>query len=159
MQETQDTQVQSLGREDNPLQYSCQENRMDRGAWPAPVHRVAKSTEVTCHTYVHQHFFFSGLGFCCCRAFLYLNERGLLSSCGSRVSHCGDFSCCRVRALRHVDCSRWGSQALAHRLSSCGAQPQLLQGLWDLPRSRTEPISPVLAGRFFTTEPPRKPLY
>ena len=27
----------------NPLQYSCLENYMDRGAWWATVHRVAKS--------------------------------------------------------------------------------------------------------------------
>ena len=27
----------------NPLQYSCLENLMDRGAWWATVHRVAKS--------------------------------------------------------------------------------------------------------------------
>ena len=27
----------------NPLQYSCLENPMDRGAWWAPVHGVAKS--------------------------------------------------------------------------------------------------------------------
>ena len=27
----------------NPLQYSCLENPKDRGAWPATVHRVAKS--------------------------------------------------------------------------------------------------------------------
>ena len=27
----------------NPLQYSCLENLMDRGAWQATVHRVAKS--------------------------------------------------------------------------------------------------------------------
>ena len=27
----------------NPLQYSCLENPMDRGAWRAIVHRVAKS--------------------------------------------------------------------------------------------------------------------
>ena len=33
----------------NPLQYSCLENPMDRGAWWATVHRVAESdtTEVT----------------------------------------------------------------------------------------------------------------
>ena len=42
-------QVQSLGREDllgghgNPLQYYCLENPMDRGAWWATVHGVAKS--------------------------------------------------------------------------------------------------------------------
>ena len=27
----------------NPLQYSCLENPMDRGAWRATVHRVSKS--------------------------------------------------------------------------------------------------------------------
>ena len=33
----------SPGGNGNPLQYSCLENSMDRGAWPAPVQRVAKS--------------------------------------------------------------------------------------------------------------------
>ena len=28
---------------ENPLQYSCQDNSMDRGAWQAKVHGVAKS--------------------------------------------------------------------------------------------------------------------
>ena len=27
----------------NPLQYSCLENPVDNGAWPATAHRVAKS--------------------------------------------------------------------------------------------------------------------
>ena len=31
------------GENDNPLQYSCEENSMDRGAWWATVHGVAKS--------------------------------------------------------------------------------------------------------------------
>ena len=31
------------GGHGNPLQYSCLENSMDRGAWRATVHRVAKS--------------------------------------------------------------------------------------------------------------------
>ena len=46
----QETQVRSLGQEDspgeghgNPLQYSCLENSMDRGAWWATVHGVTKS--------------------------------------------------------------------------------------------------------------------
>ena len=50
MQETQETQVRSLGREDpleeengNPLQYSCLENSMDREGWQAIAHGVAKS--------------------------------------------------------------------------------------------------------------------
>ena len=46
----QETQTGSLGRKDslgkrngNPLQYPWLENSMDRGAWWATVHRVAKS--------------------------------------------------------------------------------------------------------------------
>ena len=42
--------VQSLGQEDppeegngNPLQYSCLENPMDRGAWQVTVHGVVKN--------------------------------------------------------------------------------------------------------------------
>ena len=31
------------GRNGNPLQYSCLENPMDRGAWQAIVHAVVKS--------------------------------------------------------------------------------------------------------------------
>ena len=37
------------------------------------------------------------------------------------------------------------------------AQAQLLYDMWDLPGSGMEPVSPALAGRFFTTEPPGKP--
>ena len=36
------------GGHDNPLQYSCLENPMDRGAWMATVHKVAQSQ--TTHT-------------------------------------------------------------------------------------------------------------
>ena len=50
MQETQDTWVWSLDWEDpleeengNSVQYSCLKNPMDRGAWWATVHGVAKS--------------------------------------------------------------------------------------------------------------------
>ena len=45
----QQTQIQSLDQKDpleeegNPLQYSCLENFMDRGAWWATVHGGAKS--------------------------------------------------------------------------------------------------------------------
>ena len=44
--EMQEIWVQSLDREDPlgyPLQYSCLENSMDRGAWGAIVHGVTKS--------------------------------------------------------------------------------------------------------------------
>ena len=34
------------GGHDNPLQHSCLENPMDRGAWRAKVHRVAESDTI-----------------------------------------------------------------------------------------------------------------
>ena len=50
MQELQETWVRSLGQEDsprggndNPLQYSCCDNPMDKGAWRATVNGVRKS--------------------------------------------------------------------------------------------------------------------
>ena len=50
----QEIEVQSLGQEDSPgegngnlLQYSCLENSMDRGAWRATVHGVAKESDMT----------------------------------------------------------------------------------------------------------------
>ena len=50
----QETQVQSLGLEDplekengNPLQYSCMENPMDRGAWQETVHGVTKELDMS----------------------------------------------------------------------------------------------------------------
>ena len=33
----------SGGGHENPLQYSCLENHMDRGVWWATVHRITKS--------------------------------------------------------------------------------------------------------------------
>ena len=35
------------GRHDNPLQYSCLENPMDRGAWGAIVREVIKESDTT----------------------------------------------------------------------------------------------------------------
>ena len=54
--------------------------------------------------------------------------------------------------------SSCGSWALEHRLSSGGPWAQLLHGTWDLPGPGIRPVSLALAGRFFTTEPPEKPL-
>ena len=39
----------------NPLQYSCLENPMDRGAWRATVHRVTKS-RTRLSTHIHGDF-------------------------------------------------------------------------------------------------------
>ena len=60
VQEMQAMRVPSTGREDpleegNPLQHSCLENPMDRGAWWATVHGVAKSqTQVTEYPRLHR---------------------------------------------------------------------------------------------------------
>ena len=95
-----------------------------------------------------------------CTAFSNCGKQGLLSSCGSRASHCGDcggFSCCRAWVQGHAGFSGCGSQALEHRRSSCGPQAELLLRVWDLPRPRMEPTSHAQVGRFFATEPPGKP--
>ena len=70
MQETQETQVQSLGGEDpleeengNPLNYSCLENPTDRGAWQTTDHGVKElntteqlntTTQHTTYWSIHQ---------------------------------------------------------------------------------------------------------
>ena len=41
------------GRNDNPLQCSCQDNPMDRGAWWTIVHGVAKESDMTEHSHMH----------------------------------------------------------------------------------------------------------
>ena len=69
--------------------------------------------------------------------------RSMGSRCAASVVVAGGLSSC-------------GSRALEHRLSSCGAQAQLLCGMWDLPWPGLEPVSPALAGRFLTTVPPGK---
>ena len=58
VQETQKTEVWSLGQgrapgggNGNPLQYSCLESPMDRAAWPATAHGVAKGwTQLSTHS-------------------------------------------------------------------------------------------------------------
>ena len=60
---------------------------------------------------------------------------------------------------RRAGFSSCGLQALERRLSSCGAQAQLLCSMWDLPGPGIKPMSPALAGGFPTTAPPRKSLW
>ena len=40
----------------NPLEYSCLENNMDKGAWRAPIHGVAKSRTHLRTEHAHSHF-------------------------------------------------------------------------------------------------------
>ena len=54
---------------------------------------------------------------------------------------------------------RCSSRPLEHRLSSRGAQAELLPSMWDhLPRPGIKSVSPALADGFFTAEPLGKPL-
>ena len=74
------------------------------------------------------------------------------------------FSSCEARAVAplvadHGLCSPVGgppgSRAQAQQLRLPGLVA--VRHMWDLPWSGVEPVSPALAGRFFTTELPGKP--
>ena len=82
-------------------------------------------------------------------------KQGLLSSRSARASYCGGFSCWGARALGHAGFRSCGLRVLEHRFSTCGSQAWLLWGMWDLPEPK--PMSPALAGGFFTTELSAKP--
>ena len=89
---------------------------------------------------------------------------GATLRCSARASHCGGFSCCgawavgmRASVVVAYELSNCGSRVPERRLSSCGAQAQLLRSMWDLPGPGLEPVSPALAGGFLTTAPPGKP--
>ena len=60
------------------------------------------------------------------------------------------------KGSRHTGFGSCSLQALEHRLSSYSAWAYLLQGMWTLPWTGIKPMSPAMAGRFFTTEPPGK---
>ena len=80
--------------------------------------------------------------------------QGLFSSCGQW----GLLFSCKAQALGHMFFSNWGSWALGHRLSNCGTQAYLLCSMWDLSWPGIEPVSPALAGRFFSTVSSEKSL-
>ena len=60
----------------------------------------------------------------------------------------------RVQATGFRSC---GSQALEHRLSSCAHRLSCPKACGIFPDQGSNPVSPALAGRFFTAEPPGKP--
>ena len=62
--------------------------------------------------YLFNYLFWVALGPCCFTRASSSCESGLLSACGSRASHCSDFSCCRAQALGHA-----GSVVVVCRLS------------------------------------------
>ena len=91
------------------------------------------------------YLFMTVLGLCCCTQ--------SFSSCSTRASHCGGFSCYGAWALVFAACrlNNCGSWVPERRLSSCGTWALLLCGFWDLPRPGMEPMSPASAGKFLTT--------
>ena len=72
-----------------------------------------------------------------CRLFSSCGEWGLFSSCGAKASHCGGYFAAEHR-LEGADLV-----AVVHGLVASGME--------DLPGSGMEPVSPTLAGGFFTT--------
>ena len=76
---------------------------------------------------------------CWARAFSICPEWELFSRWGALGPPCSGLSRCRAR------------------LSSCGVWASLLCSMWDLPGPGIEPVSPELAGRFWSTVPPGKP--
>ena len=97
----------------------------------------------------------AALGLCHrARAFSSCGERGLLFVAGFSLWW---LLLLQSTGSRHTGFSSCGLWALEHKLSSCGAQAQLLCGMWDLPGPEIEHVSPALAGRFLTNAPPGKP--
>ena len=102
-------------------------------------------------------FFFKGVGL-----FIYLFLAVLgLRFCARAFSSCGKWGPLFIAVSGPLAIA--ASLAAKHRLqtrrlSNCGSWAQLLRGMWDLPRTGLEPMSPALAGRFSTTAPPGKPL-
>ena len=107
------------------------------------------------------------LGLCCCSDFSLITAGGGYSPAGVCGLLTAEASLLAELGLQGVQASlaatrglsRCGSQALEHRLSSCGARSSCSMACWDLPGPGNEPVSPALAGGFFTTEPSGKPLF
>ena len=98
----------------NPLQCSCLENPMDRGAWPATVQRFTKSqTRLSSGT----HIPFYGRPGCWppCAGFLELQRAEATLSCRVPASPCSGLSCCRARSLGTRDQYLWQTGLVALR--------------------------------------------
>ena len=93
------------------------------------------------------------LGLRCCSGFSLVAVSRSYSGCHVPASYCSGFSC-GAWALGCLGFSSCSSRVLEQSLRTCGAQAWLLHGMWNLPRSGIEPVSPALACEFFTTEPP-----
>ena len=158
-------------RNDNPLQYCCLENPMDRGAWRATVHGVTKSQTqlkwLSTHTFLlhpHTNFFCIWLSNKVFKVFSILRLRGPISLQRSPILNVSTDSqiccCCLVTKSCLTLVIPW---TVAHQVPLTMGFPR--QAHWSglqfsspegLPHPGFEPRSPALASRFFTTEPPGK---
>ena len=93
--------------------------------------------------------------FCLCWVFVALRGFSLVGSGGFSL-WCIGFSLPRLLLLQSTSSRHLGFSIAACRLSSCVSGAQLFCGMWDLPGTGIKPMSPALAGRFFTSESPGK---
>jgi len=82
-----------------------------------------------------------------CRLSLFAASRGLLCRYGARASHCSDFSCSRAQALGCLGFSSCGSWATGSIVVAQGLSCSTVCGIF---LTGIKPMSPALAGRFFT---------
>ena len=100
----------------NPLQYSCLENPMNRGAWRATVHRVAKSRTQLNNTLFTEGARWEGAwsnaGFKECSFFF--------SACNAPASLNGLQPCSFHCRLSEADCSGWNPGSITRPLHDLG---------------------------------------
>ena len=136
MQERQEIQVWSLGRED-PLEQEVAAHSSIL-AWKIPWGFSA--------IYFTYLFIYGCAGSSLlCMDFLWLPWAGVILPWSVQASQCDGFS--------------YGAQAsvvAAYGLSGCSVRAYLLRGMWHLPRSGIELMSPALAGRSLPIAPPGK---
>ena len=96
------------------------------------------------------------LGLRCCVRFSLVVLRLPIAMASLVLEHRLQGAQASVAAARGL--SNFRPQAPEHRLSSCGTWAWLFHGMCDLHSSGIEPMSSILAGGFFTTEPSGKPL-
>ena len=130
---------------------------MEGGAWWAAVRGVTRS-----RTRLSDFTFTFMLSLPCAAGFSLVTASRAYSSCSSRASICGGFSCWAwaLGDSSFSSCGTWAQQlqlrALEPRLSS-GSWAYLFQGIWDLPRLGIKPMFPALARESLATELPREP--
>ena len=129
----------------NPLQYSCLENPMDRGAWWATVHGVARvghDLATKEREFLFIYFWLRWVFIAACALSLVASRgyslvrvfRPLTAVASLVAEHRLQGAWASVLAARGL--RSCGSPALERWLSSCGAWAQLLRCMWELPQSR-----------------------